>query len=244
LVETMSADPPAARAGRPRALLFDAGNTLLRMNYEAIAAELGRRGLTVAPEEIEEAEILARVRLDPYLSPGGSTESGRTHDRYLRFVLERFQIIAEADVQALAAWRARYNPPVGLWNQAEPTAAEILRGLKRAGLVTGVISNSNGSVGSVLEETGLTAHLDFVIDSGVVGVEKPDRRIFELALATAKVAAADAVYVGDLYSVDVIGARGAGLRAILLDPRGHWGNRDCLRARSLADAVRLALAGG
>jgi putative hydrolase of the HAD superfamily len=107
-----------------------------------------------------------------------------------------------------------------------------------------VISNSNGSVGSVLEETGLTAHLDFVIDSGVVGVEKPDRRIFELALATAKVAAADAVYVGDLYSVDVIGARGAGLQAILLDPRGHWENRDCLRARSLADAVRLALAGG
>ena len=113
--------------------------------------------------------------------------------------------------------------------------------MKRAGLVAGVISNSNGSVRSILEATGLARYLDFVLDSSVVGVEKPDRRIFELALREARVAAGEAVYVGDLYSVDVLGARAAGIDAILLDPRGLWGPRDCRVARGLAGAVALLL---
>ena len=107
--------------------------------------------------------------------------------------------------------------------------------------MAGVISNSNGSVRSILEETGLAAHLDFIIDSSVVGVEKPDPRIFHLGLREAGVAPAEAAYVGDLYSVDVLGARAAGLEGILLDPGGFWGPRDCRRARGLDEAVRLAL---
>ena len=103
------------------------------------------------------------------------------------------------------------------------------------------ISNSNGSVRSILEETGLAAHLHFILDSSVVGVEKPDPRIFALGLREAGVTAAEAIYVGDLYSVDVLGARGAGLDGILLDPGGFWGARDCRRARGLGEAVRLAL---
>ena len=94
---------------------------------------------------------------------------------------------------------------------------------------------------SILESIGLADRLDFVVDSCVVGVEKPDRRIFELALREAGVDAAEAVYVGDLYSVDVLGARAAGIDAILLDPRGLWGARDCRLARGLAEAVTLLL---
>jgi putative hydrolase of the HAD superfamily len=113
--------------------------------------------------------------------------------------------------------------------------------VRQAGLVAGVISNSNGSVRAILEETGLAAHLDFIIDSSLVGVEKPDPRIFHLGLREAGVAAAEAVYIGDLYSVDVLGARAAGLDGILLDPGGFWAPRDCRLGRDLADAVRLAL---
>jgi len=57
----------------------------------------------------------------------------------------------------------------------------------------------------------------------------------------AGVAPAEAVYVGDLYSVDVLGARAAGLDGILLDPGGFWAPRDCRLARGLDEAVRLAL---
>ena len=234
-------EPLSRVRGRPRAILFDAGNTLLRMNYPVVAAHLRGRGLRVTDEDVEEAELRARVRLDPHLGPGASTESKTTHGRYLRYLLEHLGLTDAADVEAIAGWRRGYNLPVGLWNRADPQAAAALRRVKAAGLVTGVISNSNGSARSILEETGLAADLDFIIDSGVVGVEKPDPRIFRLGLAEAGVEADEAIYVGDLYSVDVLGARAAGMDGVLLDPRGFWGPRDCVLAPGLTDAVRLTL---
>jgi putative hydrolase of the HAD superfamily len=233
---------PGSRPRPPiRAVIFDAGNTLLRMNYRVIAEQLGARGREASLEQVEEAELRARVRLDPHLAPGASTESTVTHGRYLRYLLEHLAVTDEAEIEAIARWRRAYNLPVGLWNCADPEAPAALRRVQEAGLVAGVVSNSNGSVRAILEETGLAAHLDFIIDSAVVGVEKPDPRIFHLALREAGVAAAEAVYVGDLYSVDVLGSRAAGLDGILLDPRGFWAPRDCRLARGLADAVAQAL---
>ena len=224
-----------------RAVIFDAGNTLLRMNYAIIAEHLQARGRAVTLDQVEEAELRARVRLDPHLAPGGSTESRDTHGWYLRYMLEHLAITEEAEIEAIARWRRGYNLPVGLWNRADPEALAAVRRVREAGLVAGVISNSNGSVRSILEQTGLAAHLHFIIDSSVVGVEKPDPRIFHLGLREAGVAPDEAVYVGDLYSVDVLGARAAGLEGILLDPRGFWAPRDCPLARGLDEAVRLAL---
>jgi HAD superfamily hydrolase (TIGR01509 family) len=228
---------------RPRAILFDAGNTLLEMDYSVIAARLSVGDRSVSAALVEDAELRARVRLDHDLGAGGSTESGDTHGRYLRYVLSHLGILDESEIAEIARWRRSYNRPVGLWNRASAEAAAALRRVKAAGLIAGVISNSNGSVRSALEQAGLASHLDFVVDSAVVGVEKPDPRIFRLALDAAEVSPADARYVGDLYSVDVLGARRAGLEAILLDPRGYWGPRDCVLARGLAEAVALCLDG-
>jgi putative hydrolase of the HAD superfamily len=115
--------------------------------------------------------------------------------------------------------------------------------VREAGLGAGVISNSNGSARRILQSLGLARYLDFVLDSAEVGVEKPDPRIFRLALERAGVRPPEAVYVGDLYSVDVLGARGVGMPAILLDPGGHWGARDCPMAPDVLSAVRMALRG-
>lgn len=240
----MSPIAPTEPRRLARAILFDAGNTLLRMNYPAIAEYLAGRGGAVTAGQVEEAELRARVRLDRDLAPGASTEAGPIHGRYLRYLLEHLGITEEEEIQEIARWRRGYNPPVGLWNQADPEARAALELVKGAGLVTGVISNSNGSVRSILEETGLAGHLDFILDSTVVGIEKPDPRIFELGLRHADVPPAAAVYIGDLYSVDVLGARRAGLDAVLLDPRGFWGPRDCPLARGLDHAVRLCLGSG
>jgi len=225
---------------RIRAVLFDAGNTLLHMDYAAIAARLSIGGPAVAAGDDEEAELRARVLLDRDLAAGASTESRDTHGRYLRYVLGHLGIAGDERVEEIARWRAAYNPPFGLWMRASEAEA-ALRRVKSAGLMAGVISNSNGSVRAILEAIGLARHLDVIVDSAVVGVEKPDPRIFEIALREAGVAAPAACYVGDLYSVDVLGARRAGLDAVLLDPRGYWGSRDCLTARSLDDAVSLCL---
>ena len=67
-----------------RAIIFDAGNTLLRMNYAIIVEHLRARGCAVTLDQVEEAELRARVRLDPHLAPGNSTESTITHGRDLR----------------------------------------------------------------------------------------------------------------------------------------------------------------
>jgi len=233
----------AILSGRPRAIFFDAGNTLLQINYVAVAEQLGLRGVPRSPEEVAQAEYRARVRLDPHLAPGASTENRSVAGNYFRYLLEELGITDPETSRALAEWRRSYNLPVGLWNQADPEAESVLRRLHAEGVGAGVISNSNGSVRQILEELGLARYLDFILDSAVVGVEKPDPRIFGLALAAARVRPEAAVYIGDLYSVDVLGARRAGLKAILLDPCGVWGARDCPVAKSLSKAVDLALGG-
>jgi len=236
--------PPADLA--IRAVFFDAGNTLLRMNYAVIAAELGRHGFAVTPDAVQRAEWRARVRLDEEVlsrsGPGDSTETRSTAERYLGYMLDGLGVAAPALVEKVAEWRRTYNPPVGVWNVVDPHAGEALAAVQRAGLRAAVISNSNGSVRSILRSLGLTDHLDFVVDSAEEGVEKPDPRIFELSLARAGVAPGEAVYIGDLYSIDVRGARAAGMRAVLLDPGGHWGSRDCPMAPDLLGAVRVVLA--
>ena len=83
---------------------------------------------------------------------------------------------------------------------------------------------------------------EFVIDSGEVGVEKPDPRIFQIALERMGVSAADALYVGDLYEVDVVGARAAGLDVVLLDPSGEHSGRDVKTVRSVAELADGLLA--
>jgi putative hydrolase of the HAD superfamily len=226
-----------------RAVFFDAGNTLIRMDYAAVAAALSARGAPRAADEVRRAEWAARPRLDATLGPGASTETRATGERYLRFVLAGLGVTDEATVAAMTEWRRAYNPPVGLWTEREPRAAEALAAARAAGVRAGVISNSNGTIRSILESLGLAAHLDFVLDSSEVGVEKPDPRIFALALERAGVAPEAAAHVGDLYSVDVLGARAAGIAAVLLDPGGLWSTRDCPRAPDVAAAVRMLLDG-
>ena len=226
-----------------RAILFDAGNTLIRMDFAAIAQELARHGVAVTPDALRRAEWTTRVRIDAELfapEAAVSTESRDTTERYTQYILEG---VGAGDHYAkVMAWRRAYNPPVGLWTVAEPEAAAALALAREAGLITGVVSNSNGTIRRILQSLALAQHLDFVLDSHEEGLEKPDPRFFQLALSRAGVTAAEAAYIGDLYSVDVVGARRAGMRAVLMDPGECWGVRDCPTAPTVLDAVRLLLA--
>ena len=223
-----------------RAVLFDAGNTLLEVDYELITTQLRSRGHEVSATMVTDAERRARIRLD-HEQASQPTRARKGEGRYLRYLLEDLGVTDDAEHRAIAEWRRRFNLPVGLCHRAEAEAVEALQRLRAAGLVTGVISNSNGSVRLALERAGLVPHLDFVIDSTVVGIAKPDPRVFHLGLREAGVAAAEAVYVGDSYFVDVLGARQVGMGAVLFDPGGFWGERDCPVAGGLRMAAELAL---
>ena len=83
----------------------------------------------------------------------------------------------------------------------------------------------------------MAGYFDFFIDSFHVGVEKPDPRIFQLATSRALVEPAQAAYVGDLYWVDVVGAREAGLLPILYDPFLLNPDVDCPRIGAISDLL-------
>ena len=224
-----------------RAIFFDAGNTLIRMNYPVILAELARLGVPATLADLERAEWRARVRLDASFAPGASTEHPDTGERYIRLILDELGVRDTTIHTAISAWRRGYSAPLGFWTAMEPEADLALKLARARGLRTAVISNSNGTVADILTYLGLAADLEFIIDSSKVGVEKPDPRIFHLALERAGLEPDEAVYVGDLYSIDVVGARAAGMRAILMDPGACWGSRDCPLARTALEAVKHVL---
>ena len=83
-----------------------------------------------------------------------------------------------------------------------------------------------------------------MLDSADEGVEKPDPRLFEIALARSGARAETTLHVGDLYSVDVVGARSAGLHAVLLDAADLYEEIDCPRVRSLDHLADVIAANG
>jgi putative hydrolase of the HAD superfamily len=91
----------------------------------------------------------------------------------------------------------------------------------------------------MLARLELAAAVDGVFDSFVVGIEKPDPRYFLHALEESGARAETTVHVGDLYHVDVVGARAAGIAAVLMDAADLYAGFDCIRVRSLGELVEL-----
>jgi putative hydrolase of the HAD superfamily len=126
---------------------------------------------------------------------------------------------------------------------ADGTFANLER-LRAAGLRLGVVSNSDGRVEAALTAAGLRDCFEVVIDSALFGSEKPDPAIFRAALEALGVAPNEALYVGDLYEVDVLGARAAGIEAILLLPETTAAPSDVRRVASLAALADQLFTGG
>ena len=136
-----------------------------------------------------------------------------------------------------------------LWGRVIPGSVDGLRALVATGVHVAVVSNADGSVAQRLAAQevlqvgpGLGVEVACVIDSGAVGVSKPDPRIFHMALEAIGVEAADGWYVGDMPGIDVTGARAAGLWPIVMDPFGFQPDADYQRVTSLADVAALVTA--
>ena len=136
------------------AVLFDAGHTLLEFDYALLTAQLTARGHDVTEARVTEAERRARIALDTEQA-NQPTRARLGAGRYLRYLLGGLGISSDEEVAAITAWRRAFNLPIGLCHQADAQAVEALTRLRAAGLVTGVISNSNGSVRQALERAGL-----------------------------------------------------------------------------------------
>ena len=131
-----------------------------------------------------------------------------------------------------------------LWCRTMPGTGEALDRLRAAGLRLGVVSNSDGRVEEALRAAGISDHFDVILDSALVGVEKPDPAIFRAALSALGVAPEEALYVGDLFDVDVVGARAAGMEAVLLVPDVAAPGPECRRIESLVALADDLITGG
>jgi HAD superfamily hydrolase (TIGR01549 family) len=118
------------------------------------------------------------------------------------------------------------------WDQVPPGTRDCLDRLRQKFRIA-VISNADGGIERLLSRCGIADCFESITDSGIVGVEKPRAEIFEAALATVNARADESLYVGDVYSVDYVGARNAGMQAVLFDVAGAYRNRDMPRVESL-----------
>ena len=191
-----------------RAALFDAGGTLVRLDYEWMAACVTRLGQAVSAGDVRVGEVEGRRRYD--------ASDRRSVQPYFEGILRGVGVPEARWPAVLAAWEERQRAG-GLWVKPMEGAARALEGARAAGLRVAVISNSVGRAEQHLRECGLKDPVEFVVDSALEGVEKPNPRIFRVALERLGVVAGEAVYVGDLLSVDAAGAKAAGLHFILLD---------------------------
>lgn len=220
-------------------MLFDAGNTLLFLDHDRMAAAVG---------------ATLGVPLDPEQLAGAAGHAAHAAERARGMDRDRARVYLEALFTGAGVPAARMGE-VGdclqrlhrenhLWCRLAAGTREALDRLRAGGLRLGVVSNSDGRVEEALVAAGLRDCFDVVFDSALVGVEKPDPAIFRAALDALGVAPGEALYVGDLYDVDVAGARAAGMEAVLLLPDAAGPGPDCRRFTSLAALADDLLNGG
>lgn len=221
---------------RLRAALFDVGNTLLTLDYPRLAREVSSvAGVPLTSQSLAAQGAEAARAMEA--ASGGDAARARVYLQAL-FRLAGVPAGRMPDVER-RLYELHYEQH--LWSGLDPDTPAALSRLRAAGWRLGVVSNSDGRVDDALAAAGLLKHFEVVIDSGLVGVEKPAPAIFHAALDRMGVRAAEALYVGDVYEVDVVGARAAGMGAILLDPDGRYAGSDVTTAGTVAEAVELML---
>jgi HAD superfamily hydrolase (TIGR01509 family) len=222
-------------------VFLDAGGVLVNPNWERVAAALGRHGVAVTAAALESAEPHAKKQLDTGQAIQATNDTTRGW-LYFNLVLQQAGLAlspaTEAALKELAEYHARHN----LWESVPREVPDALDRLRAAGHRLVVVSNSNGTLRKIFTRLDLARHFDVLIDSSDVGVEKPDARIFQLALERSGARPETTLHAGDFFHVDVVGARAAGLQAWLIDAAGLYADHDVTRVPSLAALVDRLLA--
>ncbi len=208
-------------------IFFDVGNTLLFPNRERIHAPLVARGFTPTAEHLRDLECRIKNEFDAMMSAQGSTDHGFWWMFYTQLLTElSFKDDAVRD-QLVASIRTSAN-----WDTIRPGTSDRLREIGERYKIA-VISNADGGIENVLRRSGIADCFLTITDSGLVGHEKPNPEIFRRALASLNAAPEDSLYVGDMYSVDYVGATRAGMQAVLMDYPGAYREKGVPRVDSL-----------
>jgi HAD superfamily hydrolase (TIGR01549 family) len=228
---------------RYRTAFFDAGGVLVCPNWSRASDALSRHGVRVDSVAMAGVEPVVKRQLDVAHTVRSTNDEQRGF-LFFELILTAAGVpLSDATAAAFAELKA-YHDRENTWDAVTHDAVETLRRIRGAGLRIVVVSNTNGTLRRMFTRVGLDRHVDLIVDSSEEQVEKPDPRLFRIALAKAGADQASTIHCGDLYEVDVIGARAAGLPAVLLDSAGTYEHvRDCPSARSLTEYADRLLAG-
>ncbi|MFQ5996912.1 MAG: HAD family hydrolase [Dehalococcoidales bacterium] len=222
-----------------KAVFFDLYQTLVR--YEPPREELQARalresGIEVSPEVLRRPLVIADEFI--YQEIARSSFSQRSKEEQTAVLVQYEKILLkEAGIEAkekvllgLLGKMRQFDMKLVLFDDVMPALTD----LKGRGLILGLISNVDRDITSLLNELGLTSWLQVVVTSQDVGHNKPQPEIFWEALKRARVRAAEAMYVGDQYQIDVVGAKKVGMEGVLLDRGGYFSEiNDCPRLQNL-----------
>ena len=221
------------------AVLFDAGGVLVLPDPTVLAPLLAPYGGSIEIEDHRQAHyagMAAKSRVGSTEKHWGSYNA--TYVRVLGVVSEHF----DHAVEALEVTRSAH-----LWRWPIADTLVALAVLAEAGVPMGVVSNASGQIEAELRRgricqvgAGDGVEVRCVIDSDVVGISKPDPRIFEFALVHfAEFERSRVAYIGDSVTMDVGGASAAGLHPILVDPYDDHPEATFERIRSVGEIIPM-----
>jgi putative hydrolase of the HAD superfamily len=219
-----------------KVIFFDVGNTLLFPNRERIHAPLAERGFVPDAERLRDLECRTKNQFDGMMTSNGSTD----HSFWWMFYTQLLSEIGLEDngVREQLVTGIRNS---GNWDQIRPGTAEHLGEISKRYEIA-VISNADGRIEDVLQKCEIARCFRTITDSGLFGYEKPHPEIFRQALKSMDAVPEESLYVGDVYSVDYVGATGAGMQAVLMDVPGAYREKGVPRVESLEE-LQTALLG-
>jgi putative hydrolase of the HAD superfamily len=210
-------------------LCLDAGNTVIFLEHARLARLAGEVGFATTAERLIAAEgefkrLAETGELVDVPWSGAERPGARSWGRTVATILARAGMPVELAPRALEhVWPVHVAK--NLWCVVPEGLGLALDALRARGGKVCIVSNSEGMLEELFASLGVLRHFDAVVDSAKVGVEKPDPRIFRIALERFGKTEGQAIHLGDMFATDIAGARAAGIRTALIDPYDHYAGR-------------------
>jgi HAD superfamily hydrolase (TIGR01549 family) len=222
------------------AVSFDFGQTLAELDLAMLCRRALERGETLSLERAKAASA------DAWAAYNAAKRVGIEHREawctFMQALLLSAGVSEPTRAQKLADWLWYEQPSHNLWRKPIAGMFELVGELRDRGVAVGIISNSEGHLAELAAELGVADHFRAIADSGALGYEKPDPRIFHWAAERLGIGVRELVHVGDAWEADVTGALIVGARAIWFAPDDSRELPDGVRAAADAGEVRAALA--
>ncbi len=209
-----------------RLLSLDAGNTVIFLDHARLAEVASRHGLNVGVATLIGTEGAAKRRhaegkmVDVAWSHRDAPGARGWGSMVATIVVEAGLPESAAPAFLDEAWPLHCAK--NFWSIVPEGFGAAIERARRHDVQIVLVSNSEGMLAELFAELDIVQHFDLLLDSGIIGLEKPDPRFFEVALKKLRVPAEEALHLGDMYSTDILGARAAKMRAALIDPHGHY----------------------